>query len=788
MSTNIRTRVGALAAAGVLALTMGAAAVGLQPTNAFAEGALVLDSTAADATPAGPGYDLTVSGLENGDTAKYYQIIEQDVDDATATPPHVGTQQWKLSIAVDYDGNGVVDGTEETDFGHKTAGPDGKIGTSDDVSVKGLYVDELYLNSYTVADNKVTSDTRQLTAAMANALATAVTNNQAKDPVNVVPEGELTAAEGKVTVANANPGMYMFVAVPNAKAVATDYVYKPVFVSADYYNTVSPPEDDTHKIALVADSTDYLGDPGVFKRSPLAIDKKSGQFDADGNVIDLQQDVAVGDTIDFSITVPVPTYSKNYVAPMFYITDTLTEGLKLDAKSITVSVKNGDGAEVATADDYRVFVKDAVTGATDYFDFKGTVTETSTFDAFVVQFRNDDFLYRVVGAPTCTITYQATVTETDKQKFAQQVNQMDNTAKLNYSKDPNYIPDGYFDENGNPDDSFDTNDPNTKDEDGEEEPTGELQDKTRHYTFDIDADVLGRDQSGDVGPGGEPLDESDHDKTSEIRKTWIDSNGKVIQSETTGTVVKGGTNQDGKQGEYGWLEGAEFTLTKTQEHVTEGVGTAAFKALETPVAMKFDASTHILKSDGENPKSDAKGYISMKGLDAGVYVLKEIKAPLGYAFNPNVQYTITITPNYILEPGSPSGNPAGNTPEDGKGGADDLILSSYEIKIVAQELDDNLNIVSGGEVETISTYNIAQTDGVPNSILDENGAQDPSVTINTTVESFGNNTTAMIVNKKLGLLPATGGSGILFYLGIGAAIMALAVGLAMLKRRLNNRA
>ena len=50
------------------------------------------------------------------------------------------------------------------------------------------------------------------------------------------------------------------------------------------------------------------------------------------------------------------------------------------------------------------------------------------------------------------------------------------------------------------------------------------------------------------------------------------------------------------------------------------------------------------------------------------------------------------------------------------------------------------------------------------------------------------NETAMVVNKRLGLLPATGGSGILFYLGIGAAIMALAVGLAMLKRRLNNRA
>ena len=94
---------------------------------------------------------------------------------------------------------------------------------------------------------------------------------------------------------------------------------------------------------------------------------------------------------------------------------------------------------------------------------------------FISRQERDDHGYLPVKESSVILgelTEAKTVTETDKQKFAQQVNQMDNTAKLNYSKDPNYIPDGYFDENGNPDDSFDTNDPDTKDEDGDRPTLG----------------------------------------------------------------------------------------------------------------------------------------------------------------------------------------------------------------------------------------------------------------------------------------------------------------------------
>lgn len=764
-------------------ITSGALVLGLLPSAALGED-LVLDST----TP-NPGYSLTVSGLVNGDTAKYYQIVEHDATSGA----------WKLTQAVDADGDQIVDGTKDnTGFGQRTLpGPDGKLGTSDDVTKHGLYVDDLVISEYTVAADQVTSDTRQLTSAMANAIATAITNNRVS--------GTLTApaTDGSITVANAAAGMYMFAVVAGDGNI--DTLYKPIFVSTDYYNSVSKPEDNTHTITVVDNDTDYADGRRVFKRSPLQIDKKSG------STTDWQNDVAVGDVIDFEITVPVPTYSENYVAPMFYITDTLTEGLKLDTTSITVEVKNGDVPVSITKDkDYRVFIKDANTDATDYFDFKGTVGTTSTFDAFVVQFLNDDpslagkkdgFLYTVTGAPTATIKYKATVTKTDGQKFAQQVNQMDNTAKLEYTKDPNYIPSGYFKtetvtdpETGNPvvdpitgeevtdtvpDPTFDTNDPDTKDGNNQAESVGELQDKTRHYSFDIDADVLGRDQSDDNDPiSGDPLAEEDHDRTSELRKVWLNADGTVDQSESSSDVVKGGQYANGKttppKEAYSWLEGAEFSLTQTHRHVAVAAGAGSMVQLvdgnnqPKPEEIKFDSQTRIrVTTGGENPKSDGKGYISMKGLDAGVYILKEVKAPLGYSFNPNIQYEITITPNYVMEPGVPP------TPDDGKGGADDLVLESYTVTIVTQKLDDNMNIVGTDPVTTISTYNVKETDGVPDSILNADGTQNSNVII--TTASIANNTTAMVINKRLGILPATGGSGIYFYLGIGGVIAAVSV-------------
>lgn len=108
------------------------------------------------------------------------------------------------------------------------------------------------------------------------------------------------------------------------------------------------------------------------------------------------------------------------------------------------------------------------------------------------------------------------------------------------------------------------------------------------------------------------------------------------------------------------------------------------------------------------------------------------------------------------------------------------------MKIEVQKLDQNLNVIDGQTVTTSSIYNVKKTDGTnPDSILygerdnteqeTKEGKQNPDVTMTATVQTDTNNHTAMVYNKKLGILPATGGSGILFYLFVGGGIAAIAL-------------
>ena len=637
--------------------------------GAIATGAIVAGLFPAVALGADPALDakVSVSGLVPGDTAVYYKIVEQDQ----------ATKAWKLTSAVDAGGDGKIDGS-----------------------------------NLTISDLMATdTDKLVITPDIANAISVALSTNNASstdmgtaDATGAV-EKSITAADG--TGYSADAGIYMVVATPSANN--KNIVYKPVFVSADFDTP-----DGTHTLELVADETAYKADSNeksVFKKSPVTIDKESG------TATDKQNDVAVGDVVDFKITVPLVTYTKNFTDAKFKITDELTDGLVLakadgsaaEATDITVTVKNGSTTIPATL-------------GTDY-----TVTLNGT-KKFVVEFKGDNpnvtgtqdgFLYQAANTgATVEITYKAKVTS----EAGLQVNQMDNTATLNFSNKPS-------DTTG----------------------AGELKDKTRHYTFDIDGSVFG--PIDEIGPEGT--------KTSEIRKVGIDADGNVIQEETTSTQIKDGSKPS--DAEYSWLQGAEFELTMVKKHIGTAAGTGSFEDCD-PTVIKFNDDGLRVATGGGNAKSDANGYIPMKGLDAGVYKLKEVKAPLGYAFNPNVEYTITITPTYVAEP-------AGTT-DDGQGGAGDLILQKYEVKIEAPKLDNNQQPVQGQTITTVSTYTAGQdSTGNPISFLNDAGTKNSDASI--TFEQSGtpeNMGTALITNKKLGLLPATGGSGIFFYLAIGGAI------------------
>ena len=748
-STSWKSKLTAAVAAAVLAASM-------VPAAALGVTTLPLDD------------QISVGGLDAGDKAIFYRIVEQDLTTWDAendpqhegTPTYVGTQNWVWSKLVDKNGDGKVDGTENTNFGHKRPGPDGKLGTDDDVAENGLFIDEIIITKDPESEKEpdkplsnLTADEKKvITVDMANAIATAIATN--KGSVEYVKydgddhTGIVADSNGVATVSNPESGVYMVVATPGANNV--DTVYKPIFVSADYH--ANDADGLTANLTLVGDpatppaeATDYMPANGVkamFKRSDLNVDKKSGVYKADGTSDDTQHDVSVGDVVDFTITTNVPTYSKDFVDAKYKLTDVITSGLVLT---------DANGKKDATADEIKAAITVTIENGYDALrpDKDYTITVTPT-DQFVVEFLNNDpdingdkdgFLYKPLGSPKVTITYKALVTSD-----AANINQMDNTVKLNFS--------------------------NTLED---TEGHGELQDKTRHYTFNIDADIFGRETI--PGESQDGKNTNDETRTSEVRKVVVNADGSVTETQTTKKLPG-----DPKTSGYDWLEGAKFELKQIQYYTTkdDGVNEVQEQVLvDTPTdkqLVKFNADHIKVKdtdTDGKNyVTSDDKGYIAMKGLDAGVYVLREIDAPLGYTFDPSISYRITITPTYALE--NPSSTDTGDKNQ---------ILASYTVEVEKLENGASLN----PKQITTSTYTVqtgkdAAGENTPISFLNET-FKTPSeygnttevertniVKTTTTITLGEDSQTALIVNKKLGILPATGGSGIIFYLVAGGLL------------------
>ena len=195
------------------------------------------------------------------------------------------------------------------------------------------------------------------------------------------------------------------------------------------------------------------------------------------------------------------------------------------------------------------------------------------------------------------------------------------------------------------------------------------------------------------------------------------------------------------------LTGATTTGTKTKELEKVAVNAngdieyvtadESFDNLSTDYSPLAGAVFQLTgkSNDGvdysESFTTDNMGTISFNGLGEGTYTLKETSAPAGYQLD-STEHTVVIAAEFN----------------------NDGTLKSYTITID----------------ETVCS-NV--------SITNKNGeiiATDYETKIN-------ENKTALLKNVKNGLLPSTGGTGILFYLFVGAAIMALAVVLAKRYRK-----
>ena len=562
---------------------------------------------------------ISVSGLEEGDTVDFYQVLEFDQNAKT-------TGGWKAAAGF-------------------TTLTTGEIQTILALDATGKPV--------TITDDN--KDSYGISAALAAKIA-----NMAKTATKKYTK----TADGSGVAKQDTPvaGLYLGLISP----AKTGFIYNPVFMGADYKNNT------TNNIEAVI--TKSYSPASMAKKVSIPLEKTAEDRT---RTIDQnkQETISAGDDIVFTVKTTIPKFADNYTNPVFKVSDALSTGLTLDQNSIKV---------------YKDSVSDAnlLTPSTTYD------ATTTTATSFVLNFKKD-YIKGLTDNQVIYITYEAKLTS--DAEFS--VNPEDNTVTVNYSNKPT-----------------------------DEEGHGLIKDKTNHYTFDIDGNLLG--------------EAKDSWKTTEVIKVGVDADGKEI----TKTVV---LHEDTDQ-KAGALEGAEFELYTDQACTTK--------------------YTNSILTDTKKIVSDATGRMTIqgetepgiRGLDAGVYYLKETKAPAGYiaAQDPvKIEIIPTITQHTKTE----------TVKIDG---VDTEVTYKYN------QLDSYIVKMNG---ETTADYTITnQGDGTWKSDKRDiyTGAHG-AIGSGTAGEGTGK-----VINTEGVQLPSTGGMGTTMFYVVGSALVIGAAVLLISKRRM----
>lgn len=259
--------------------------------------------------------------------------------------------------------------------------------------------------------------------------------------------------------------------------------------------------------------------------SPVTVTMKSNNPTIVKDVTDPDKTVAIGDTVNYKLTVDIPDYPADATAMKLVVKDRLSEGLTFNSESIKVYL----GTTISD---------DKIVGA-DNYDFNSPLDD-GNYD-FEMNFK-ENFIKANTGGKL-TITYNATVNE-----YAFIKDALGNTAFIGYNSDP-YNEDSYK----------------------------EKTDNEKVYTYGIQLTKFKEDEGTKTAISGAQFTLTDDDST-ELKFT----------RQSDGVYVLDNTNGD-----------------KTVE----------------------------VASNGE---------LLLQGLDVGVYVLKETKAPSGCML-PSGEITITIT-------------------------------------------------------------------------------------------------------------------------------------------------
>lgn len=550
------------------------------------------------------------------------------------------------------------------------------------------------------ADRTTNPDNYGISATLAASIGDMAELATAKYNASSTPAVAYTDASGSRTATVTAPADGLYIAIIHPGKVGT--IYNPVFVGADYTQPTSGEDGSSN---WTVDLNDSYSPTSMAKKGQVTLDKTASTTEA-AYEDSKPQTVAAGDTVNFTVDTTIPEFADSYTSAVFKVTDALSTGLEYqkDAK-VYVVTKDANDNDVETE----------LSAGANTFSIDNTATTGYTVE-FVTK-----YLLDLNSATKIRIKYTAKVT-TDAPTS---VNIEKNTVTVNYSNSPT-------DRTGK----------------------GILKDETKHYTFDIDANLLG--------------ETSYH--TSELVKVGLDKDGKEITE--TRELSNGHT--------IGALQGAKFKLyvadANSQTKIKDESGNEINASVYTNDIMTGD---YYIESDADGRLTiHGQTTPGIRGLDAGTYYLVETEAPDGYIKAQNaakIQINATIdNTNEVTE----YLDEATGTlyPEQ------DAQSTRTEVKYTVPILTSYEVLINGKQTAKYTMTNEKPDQG------DKDTPAETAVGENGMIGATPANANAdagKITNTQGVELPSTGGIGTTMFYIIGA-ILVLGAGILLVTRRRMN--